>query len=94
MTRSLAAELSPGGVRVNCVRGDAMPETSTIQETLAGTARVLGLDPSEVPPPPDSPLGRPISVTETAATAVFLASGPSSGTTAQVVDVGGRVMRG
>ena len=76
------------------VRGDAMPETSTIQETMAGTARVLGIDPSEMPPPPDTPLGRPISVAETAATATFLASDLSSGTTAQVVDVGGRAMPG
>lgn len=94
LTRSLAAELSPGGVRVNCVRGDAMPETSTIQETMAGTARVLGVDVADAPPPPGTPLGRPISVAETAATAAFLASDLSSGTTAQVVDVGGRVMPG
>lgn len=42
MTRSLAAELGPAGVRVNCVRGDAMPETSTIQATLAGSAALAG----------------------------------------------------
>jgi 3-oxoacyl-[acyl-carrier protein] reductase len=94
MSRSLAAEFSPAGVRVNCVRGDAMPETSTIQETMAGQAAIIGVDPADMPLPPGTPLGRPISVAETAATIAFLASDLSSGTTAQVVDVGGRVMPG
>jgi 3-oxoacyl-[acyl-carrier protein] reductase len=35
MTRSLAGEFGRAGVRVNCVRGSAMPETRTIQETMA-----------------------------------------------------------
>jgi len=94
MTRSLAAELSPGGVRVNCVRGDAMPETTTIQETMAGTARVLGVAPEEMPPLPRTALGRPITVAETAGTVAFLLSDLATGTTAQVVDVGGQVVPG
>src|SRR5690606_9252319 len=69
MTRSLAGEFGMAGVRVNCVRGNAMPETRTIQETGAGYQE-LGINiPMMVPP-----LGRPISVDETAKTAVFLAS--------------------
>jgi NAD(P)-dependent dehydrogenase (short-subunit alcohol dehydrogenase family) len=94
MTRSLAAELSPGGVRVNCVRGDAMPETTTIQETMAGTARVLGLPADQVPSPPPTALGRPLTVAETAGTVAFLLSDLARGTTAQVVDVGGQVIPG
>ena len=83
MTRSLAGEFGPKGVRVNCVRGSAMPETKTIQETAEGQARLSGEAPRSVTPP----LGRPITVAETAATAAFLASDRASGMTGQVVTV-------
>lgn len=86
MTRSLAGEFGPAGVRVNCVRGSAMPETRTIQETSAGQARILGIEPGEMQLPPTA-LRRPITVAETAATAAFLASDASSGMTGQVVTV-------
>lgn len=82
LTRSLAGEFGPQGVRVNCVRGNGMPETETIQETGAGYMR-FGIAPSMVPPP----LGRPISVNETAKTAAFLASDAASGITGQVITV-------
>lgn len=82
LTRSLAGEFGPVGVRVNCVRGNAMPETRTIQETGAGYAE-LGYNIPMVMPP----LGRPISVDETAKTAAFLASDLASGMTGQVVTV-------
>lgn len=82
MTRALAGELGPHGIRVNCVRGSAMPETRTIQETVAGLV-ALGVTPPMTPPP----LGRPISVEETAKTAVFLGSDEASGMTGQVVTV-------
>ena len=82
MTRSLAGEFGAKGVRVNCVRGSAMPETRTIQET---TERQLHL--SGQVPRPNPPLGRPITVAETAATAAFLASDHASGMTGQVVTV-------
>jgi 3-oxoacyl-[acyl-carrier protein] reductase len=70
-------------VRVNCVRGSAMPETRTIQETGAGQAKLRGAPPSF----PVPPLGRPITVAETANAAVFLASDASSGMTGQTVTV-------
>ncbi|MDX2270742.1 MAG: SDR family oxidoreductase [Cyanobacteriota bacterium] len=83
MTRSLAGEFGRSGVRVNCVRGSAMPETRTIQETMAGQQQLMGSLPTmELPP-----LGRPISVGETAATVAFLASDRASGMTGQVVTV-------
>jgi 3-oxoacyl-[acyl-carrier protein] reductase len=82
LTRALAGELGPRGVRVNCVRGSAMPETRTIQETSAALVDA-GASPSFVPPP----LQRPISIDETAATAAFLASDHASGITGQVVTV-------
>ncbi len=86
MTRSLAGEFGTAGVRVNCVRGGAMPETRTIQETSAGQARILGIEADEVQLPATA-LRRPITVGETAATAAFLASDASSGMTGQVVTV-------
>lgn len=86
MTRSLAGEFGPAGVRVNCVRASAMPETRTIRETSAGQTRILGIEPGEMQLPPTA-LRRPITVTETAATAAFLASDASSGMTGQVVTV-------
>jgi NAD(P)-dependent dehydrogenase (short-subunit alcohol dehydrogenase family) len=83
MTRALAGDFGAHGIRVNCVRGSAMPETRTIQETFAGQSAIMG-EPSPMAPPP---LGRPITVDETAATAVFLASPAASGITGQVVTV-------
>ncbi len=83
LTRSLAGEFGPAGVRVNCVRGSAMPETRTIQETVAGQIAVTGNPPSMALPP----LGRPITVDDTAKTTAFLASDYASGMTGQVVTV-------
>ncbi len=83
LTRALAGEYGAAGVRVNCVRGSAMPETRTIQETGAGQMALTGKPPMmELPP-----LGRPITVAETAQTAAFLASDHASGMTGQVVTV-------
>ncbi|MEM9068057.1 MAG: SDR family oxidoreductase [Myxococcota bacterium] len=81
--RSLAGEFGPNGVRVNCVRGSAMPETRTIQETGAGQAALNDTPPTFGVPP----LGRPISVEDTARAAVFLASDLASGVTAQTLTV-------
>ncbi len=83
LTRSLAGEFGMAGVRVNCVRGSAMPETTTIQETFAGQTRIYGQPPAMALPP----LGRPITVHETAATAAFLASDFASGMTGQIITV-------
>jgi 3-oxoacyl-[acyl-carrier protein] reductase len=82
LTRALAGDFGGGRVRVNCVRGSAMPETRTIQETFAGTS-ALGDAPQMVP----SPLGRPITVEDTARAAVFLASDEASGITGQILTV-------
>lgn len=83
MTRALAGDFGPAGVRVNCVRGSAMPETRTIQRTFAGQAAIRGEPMPMVPPS----LGRPITVAETAGAAVFLASDASGGLTGQVLTV-------
>ena len=85
MTRSLAGEYEPAGIRVNCVRASAMPETRTIQETAAGQTAITG-QPIE---PSHPPLARPITVTETANSVAYLASDMASGITAQTLTVCG-----
>jgi 3-oxoacyl-[acyl-carrier protein] reductase len=80
MSRSLSAEFGSSGIRVNCVRASAMPETQTIHETVAGLIR-LGATPRITTPT----LGRPLTVAETAATATYLASDLASGMTGQIV---------
>jgi NAD(P)-dependent dehydrogenase (short-subunit alcohol dehydrogenase family) len=82
LTRSLAGEFGPAGIRVNCVRGNGMPETRTIQETVAGYIELGYAIPMALPP-----LGRPITVAETAAAVAFLLSDHASGMTGQVVTV-------
>lgn len=90
MTRSLAKELGPAGVRVNCVRGDAMPETTTIQLTLAGSAALAGIDPASFAANrPPSTLGRPTTVADTAAMVAFLLSDDAAGISTQVLNVSG-----
>jgi len=85
MTRALAGDFGPRGVRVNCVRGSAMPETRTIRQTSAGQAAILG-GPMPISPPP---IGRPVTVADTAAAAAFLGSPAAGGIHGQVLTVCG-----
>jgi 3-oxoacyl-[acyl-carrier protein] reductase len=80
MTRSLAAEFGSSGVRINCVRGSAMPETRTIQETRAGHVR-LGTKSALA----SNSLGRPLTVDDTVGAVTFLASSLSAGLCGQVL---------
>jgi NAD(P)-dependent dehydrogenase (short-subunit alcohol dehydrogenase family) len=43
MTRSLAAKWETLGIRVVCLRPEAMPETRTIQQAFAEHGRTLGI---------------------------------------------------
>jgi NAD(P)-dependent dehydrogenase (short-subunit alcohol dehydrogenase family) len=43
LSRTLATEFGPAGVRVNCVRAGGMPETRTIAETTANMAATTGV---------------------------------------------------
>lgn len=88
MTRTLAAEFGPAGVRVNCVRAGGMPETRTIQETIANMARPTGATPqASGRPTVDNVLTRPLRLEETAATVAFVASDRASGIAGQVINV-------
>lgn len=80
MTRSLAAEFGSTGIRINCVRASAMPETRTIREARAGHVG-LGTNPAPTP----NTLGRPLAVSDTADAVVFLASSLAAGFSGQVL---------
>src|SRR5712691_2702467 len=80
MTRSLAAEFGSSGIRVNCVRSSAMPETRTIRESRAGHSR-LGTEPTSG----SNALGRPLTVNDTAGAVTFLASSLAAGLCGQVI---------
>lgn len=84
MTRSLAAELGPHGVRVNCVRAAGMPSTRTIQETAARMRETLG--PPATPPRPGV-LGRSVTPDDVAAAVSHLASERAGAITGQVLNV-------
>ena len=43
LTRCLAAEWSPSGIRVVCIRSGGMYDTNTIQQTLEAMGRTVGL---------------------------------------------------
>lgn len=88
LARTMAAELGPAGIRVNCVRAGAMPETRTIQETTARMAETAGSG-REVASRANVPaiLQRPLRLEEVAASLVWLASDEASGVAGQVVNV-------
>lgn len=94
MTLSLAAEFGSRGVRVNCVRGHAMPETRTIRETGALVAATFAA--AGGPPPggnpgasPNNLTGRPTTTAQVAQTVAFLLSDAAAGMCGQVVKVDG-----
>ena len=88
MTRGLAAELSPAGVRVVCVRPGGMFETRTIQETIRANAATAGI-PEEAFKDAirmGALMQRAVTVDETANIVVLVASDMASCLTGQVVD--------
>jgi NAD(P)-dependent dehydrogenase (short-subunit alcohol dehydrogenase family) len=48
LTRSLAIELGPAGVRVVCLRTAANPDTRTIQETTETLGKMMNITPHQV----------------------------------------------
>jgi len=90
MGRSLASEYAPMGVRVNTLRADGMPATAIIQKTTQIMMANLGAEPG--PPqsndePVENVMGRHLTVDDTAAVAVYLASDLSAAISSQVIDV-------
>lgn len=90
--RTLAAEVSPDGVRVNVLTPGAMPEAAIYQSAMPGIAKELGIDPDKGRELLESmsALRRACTPEEMARAVVYLATDDSSLMTGQnlVVDAG------
>jgi NAD(P)-dependent dehydrogenase (short-subunit alcohol dehydrogenase family) len=91
LTRSLAAEGAPRGVRVNAICPGPVPETKMSQELGAEIARRAGGDPEKLFARflENFLQRRPQTAAEVAAAAVFLASDQASAITGQALNVDG-----
>ena len=91
LTRTLAAEVSRHGVRVNAICPGPVPETRMSQEIGEGLSRLFGKHPSEILEGALKGVlqGRGQSAEEIAAAAVFLCSEQASAITGQAMNVDG-----
>ncbi|GCE22111.1 SDR family NAD(P)-dependent oxidoreductase [Dictyobacter kobayashii] len=89
LTRSLAVELGPQGIRVICLQSNAIPETATIQETYGRVAETLGITREQVVAQQSAtaPLRRLPTLVEVANVAAFMASDQASAMTATAVNL-------
>lgn len=89
LTRSLAAELGPQGVRVICMRNNAIPESETIRRNYTTRAQATGttFDDVVAQAAMATPLRRLPTLTDLANTATFLASDQNMAMTAAVVNL-------
>lgn len=89
LTRSFATELGPQGIRVVCLRSNAIPETATIQETYDRRASAIGQTREQVLASAASTtlLQRLPTLAEVANTMAFLASDQASAMTATVANL-------
>ena len=89
LTRVLAAELGPHGVRVVCLRPDAIPETATIDTVYGLHAGALGITAAEFTEAmrAHTLLRRLPTLAQVAATAVYLASDEAGAVTGTTVNL-------
>jgi NAD(P)-dependent dehydrogenase (short-subunit alcohol dehydrogenase family) len=89
LTRSLAIELGPQGVRVICLQSNALPETATIKEAYGLRANMLGITREQVMAQNAAmtPLRRLPTLAEVANVAAFMASDQASAMTATAVNL-------
>src|SRR6266516_4041596 len=91
LSRGLAAELSPKGIRVVCLRSAAIPETEQIKEVFAIQAKSYGLTPEELKTRSEEKTLRQQlpTLAEIANAAVFVASDQASAMTGAVANLSG-----
>jgi NAD(P)-dependent dehydrogenase (short-subunit alcohol dehydrogenase family) len=91
LSRGLAAELGPHGVRVVCLRPDAIPETATIREVYGLHAEGAGMTPEAFRALMEGQtLRRRLpTLAEVANVAAFLASDRASAMTGTVANLSG-----
>jgi NAD(P)-dependent dehydrogenase (short-subunit alcohol dehydrogenase family) len=91
LTRGLAAELGPRGVRVTCLRPDGIPETGTIDVVFGLHARALGITTQEFTAmmAERTLLGRLPTLAQVAGAAVFLASADAGAMTGTALNLSG-----
>ncbi|HLZ62809.1 MAG TPA: SDR family oxidoreductase [Ktedonosporobacter sp.] len=89
LTRSFAAELGPQGIRVICLRSNALPETTVIRESYERGARLTGQTREEFQARAESMtlLRRLPTLAEVANVAAFMASDQASAMTATVANL-------
>jgi NAD(P)-dependent dehydrogenase (short-subunit alcohol dehydrogenase family) len=89
LTRGLAAELGPLGIRAVCLRSNAIPETSVIQEGYTRRASATGQTLEEVQAVAEAStlLRRLPTLADLANMATFMASDQASAMTATVVNL-------
>lgn len=88
LTRSLAVELGPRGVRVACVRSMGMPDTRTMQQTFEMGGKATGVPKEKMAQIITSKalLGRSPSLLDTATLVSFLASDEARSITGAIVN--------
>ena len=89
LSRSLALELGPAGIRVVCLRAHAIPETPLIEENFATAASAAGVSPAQFQGMLEQGtlLKRLPTLAEVADTAAFLASDRAGAMTATVANL-------
>jgi len=88
LTQTLAMEVGEYNIRVNCIAPGAV-EGERIENVMKARAEAMGLTCEAIRSRrnADAALGRMVTATEIANTAVFLVSGESSGITGQTISV-------
>ena len=91
LTRTLAAELGPRGVRVLCIRSAGSPDSEGLRLAFEAQAQTLGVTPESILEGLESeiPLRHMPRLREIADVAVFAASDASAAMTATVLNVTG-----